>query len=67
MNNVPWCRFGFVHDINDHITSIKSGLLTIEEVNAASGATIIIDRMLRNGRSSWRRKMLNALMRRRLG
>lgn len=59
-----WARFAYVCDINDTLVAMASGNLTAKEVNAASSATIIIDRMLRNGRSRWRTRMLNAIVRR---
>ena len=63
IERTAWIRFAYVCDVEDLTISIRRGVLDVEEVNAASNATIVIDRMLRNGRSNWRRRMLNTLMR----
>jgi hypothetical protein len=58
-----WMRFAYVCDVADLTIHIRRGVLNPDEVNAASNTTIIIDRMLRAGRSSWRRRLLNSLIR----
>ena len=53
-----WIRFAYVCDVEDFTISIRRGILEPDEVNAASNVTIIIDRMLRNGRAGWRHNRL---------
>lgn len=55
----PWLRFYVVYD-ND--LSIQSALLNDpRSINAANNATIVLDRMVRNGRRGWIARQLKRL------
>lgn len=60
----PWERFRFV-GISDRTYKMSdTEMLVPLEVNAAANATIIIDRMMRDGRVKWRTRLLNDIRRR---
>jgi len=59
----PWERFKFV-GISDRTYKMSDKtMLGPHEVNATANATIIIDRMMRDGRVGWRDKLMNDLRR----
>lgn len=57
----PWQPMHYICDCEDLSIAVSRNVLEPGEVNAACNATIIIERMLRNGRITWRRRALDEL------
>lgn len=56
-----WEPMHYICDAEDLPIAVSRNVLELEEMNAACNATIIIERMLRNGRLPWRQRMMDAL------
>jgi hypothetical protein len=60
----PWARFKFV-GMSDRVYAMSDkDVCGPMETNAAANATIIIDRMLRDGRVKWRNRLMQSIRRR---
>lgn len=57
----PWQPMHYVCDVEDLTIAVSRNVLEPDEINAACNATIVIERMFRNARLPWRRRMMNAL------